>query len=52
MKTLEILNELDLKICWECSETRPIFAHNTCLQLNRLINEINELIGDDLEWKS
>jgi hypothetical protein len=47
MATAELLAELDLKICWECAETRPVFAHNTCLELDQLITQLKQLIGED-----
>jgi hypothetical protein len=47
MTTAELLTELDLKICWECAETKPVFAHNTCLKLHAIITELAELIGEE-----
>jgi hypothetical protein len=47
MDTKELLAQLDLKICWECAETKPTFAHYTCLRLDTITRELTELIGED-----
>ena len=41
------IDMVDAQICWECAETRPTFAHHTCEQLDRIVNELKNLIGDD-----
>ena len=40
------IDMVDSQICWECADTRPVFAHNTCEQLDRIVNELKVLIGE------
>ena len=47
MTTAELLAQLDLKICWECAETKPVFAHDTCQKLHAIIAELTDLIGNE-----
>lgn len=47
MTKKELLEGLDLLICWECAETRPVFAHEKCQRINETIDELAELL--DLE---
>ena len=39
------LAELDLAICWECADTRPVFAHETCQKIDSLLLELKDLLG-------
>lgn len=38
----EALARLDLEICWECAETRPTFAHQTCQEIDSLLQALKE----------
>jgi hypothetical protein len=37
------IDMVDAQICWECAETRPVFAHQTCQQLDRIVGELKEM---------
>ena len=48
MTNSELIRQLDLKICWECAETKPVFAHNTCQNLDRITKELEELLDTEV----
>jgi hypothetical protein len=31
------------QLCWECAETRPVYAHHTCETLDRIVNDLTEV---------
>jgi hypothetical protein len=39
----EALARLDLEICWECAETRPTFAHQTCQEIDNHLQALKEI---------
>lgn len=39
----EVIDLLDEKICWECAETNPVYAHNICADLARAIKLLEEV---------
>ena len=39
-ETERIIKMLDSKICWECAETKPIFAHSFCSVIDDVIKLI------------
>ena len=46
----EMLMGVDLLLCLECSETRPVFAHQTCEKAQSALDELTELfklMGED-----
>lgn len=40
----EALARLDLAICWECADTRPVFAHSICQEIDSHLKALQELI--------
>jgi hypothetical protein len=40
----DALARVDLAICWECADTRPVFAHNFCEQVDRELSVLRELL--------
>jgi hypothetical protein len=47
MSTNELIQAIDLHICWECADTRPVFAHHTCERLDNIVKELTLLIGEN-----
>jgi hypothetical protein len=46
------LNTLDLAhVCWECADTRPTYAHDTCQRVSEAIATLREVVLDNIESK-
>ena len=43
MNNEELLSGIDALLCWECAETRPVFAHDTCQKMQKALEELTEL---------
>lgn len=37
---------LDSHICWECADTRPLYAHQTCQSLDLAIEYVDDYIKE------
>jgi hypothetical protein len=49
-KAQAYLNTLDLAhVCWECADTRPTYAHDTCQRVSEAIATLREVVLDTLE---
>jgi hypothetical protein len=44
MNNEELLSGIDALICWECAETRPVFAHDTCQKMQKAFEELTNLL--------
>lgn len=44
MNNEELLSGIDALICWECAETRPVFAHSKCETMQKALEELTELL--------
>jgi hypothetical protein len=42
----QAIKTIDLKICWECADTRPIYAHNTCKKFGDIVETLKEIEND------
>jgi hypothetical protein len=40
------LAELDKAICWECVDTRPVFAHLACQHIDKLLTALKEQLSN------
>ena len=47
MNTEKLLSGINALICWECADTRPIFAHDTCQKLQKALEELTELLEEN-----
>jgi hypothetical protein len=38
----DVISYVDNKICWECADTRPVFAHAICEKLDSIVKFLED----------